>query len=65
MMKSNCLYKSIAAIVLFCCLALAGLCLRQLLDANQTVFQAHLDLCDAKSDRIKAIEQSIKETEPL
>jgi hypothetical protein len=37
---------------------------QQLLDAHKLVFQARLDLCDAKADRIKAIENTIKEFQP-
>jgi hypothetical protein len=36
----------------------------QLLEAHKLVFHARLDLCDAKADRIKAIDQTIKEFQP-
>jgi len=36
-----------------------------MLEASKLVFQARLDLCDNKTERIKAIEQTIKEFEPV
>jgi hypothetical protein len=39
--------------------------IQQLLDSNKTVFHARLDLCDSKAERTKAIEETIKETEPI
>ena len=39
--------------------------IRQLLDTNKAVYQARLDLCDGKAERTKALDVSIKETEPI
>jgi len=39
--------------------------IKQLFDANKMVLQARLDLSDTKADRIKALEESIKEFEPI
>lgn len=37
----------------------------RLVEVNKLVFQARLDLCEKKSERIKVIEETIKEFEPL
>jgi hypothetical protein len=37
----------------------------QLLESNKLVHHARLNLCDTKAERIKAIEDSIKEFEPI
>ncbi len=39
--------------------------LTQLLQANKLVFQARLDLSDGKPARLKAIEETIKEVDPI
>ena len=39
--------------------------INQMLEASRLVLQARLDLCDGKPDRIKAIEETIKEFEPI
>jgi hypothetical protein len=39
--------------------------LNQMLDTHKLVFQARLDLCDTTADRIKALEESIKDFEPV
>src|SRR5437016_550084 len=38
---------------------------QQLVDLNTLVFRARLDLCEKKAERISAIEDSIKVTEPI
>jgi len=37
----------------------------QMLDAHKLVFQARFELCNTKAERIKAIEDTIKEFEPI
>jgi hypothetical protein len=37
----------------------------QILDANKLVFHARLDLFDKKTERVKVVEDTIKEVEPI
>jgi hypothetical protein len=39
--------------------------INKLLEVNKLVFQARLELCEGKQDRIKVLEETLKEVEPI